>query len=204
LCGLEGHGRIPPALRAGRRGFGFGETSPGPSSLPLGLAPLAALRLILEILIVEKVLLSGREDEIRSTVDAFEDSVLELRHIRPVFNLNCTLPDLNTRKERLSPLLFFLLRLLDLAARLLAVPLARQRLLGPQFFSRLQVEGVSLDLLDDVLLLDLSLEAAKGVIERLALLQSHFSQSKYTSQPDPDFPTTGTKLSPAVQKVLIS
>jgi hypothetical protein len=41
---------------------------------------------------------------------------------------------------------------------------------------------VPLDLLDDVLLLDLSLEAAKGVLQRFALLKLYFSQTKYTSQ----------------------
>jgi hypothetical protein len=43
-------------------------------------------------------------------------------------------------------------------------------LLHPLLLSRLQVEGVSLDLLDDVLLLDLSLEAPKSVFERFPIL----------------------------------
>ena len=54
-------------------------------------------------------------------------------------------------------------RLLNLPAILLPVSFAGQRLLGPELLARFQVEGVSLDLLDDVLLLDLSLETAKGV-----------------------------------------
>jgi hypothetical protein len=37
-------------------------------------------------------------------------------------------------------------------------------LLGPELLSRLQIEGMPLDLFDDVLLLDLPLEAAKGVL----------------------------------------
>jgi hypothetical protein len=36
---------------------------------------------------------------------------------------------------------------------------------------------MSLDFLDDVLLLDLTLEAAKGVLESLALLKFYFRQS---------------------------
>jgi hypothetical protein len=55
------------------------------------------------------------------------------------------------------------IRLFDLPAILLPVSLACQRLLSPQLLTRLQVKGVSLDLLDNVLLLDLPLEAAKGV-----------------------------------------
>ena len=43
-----------------------------------------------------------------------------------------------------------------------------------------------LDFLDDVFLLHLSLETAKGVFERFALLKLNFSQTKYTSQLDQD------------------
>jgi len=60
--------------------------------------------------------------------------------------------------------------LLHFPACLFPVPFAGQRLLNPLFLSWLQVEGVALNLLDNVLLLDLSLEAAKGVFERFALL----------------------------------
>src|SRR6266568_2294656 len=74
--------------------------------------------------------------------------------------------------------------LLNLPAILLPVSFAGQRLLGPELLARLQIEGVPLDFLDDVLLLDLSLEAAKGVFQRFALLKLNFSQTKYTSQLD--------------------
>jgi hypothetical protein len=69
---------------------------------------------------------------------------------------------------------------------------------------------VPLDLLDDVLLLDLSLEAAKGVFQRFALLKLYFSQTKYTSQLNQDSRArlgSGTepeKLLHFAQKVLIS
>jgi len=49
--------------------------------------------------------------------------------------------------------------LLDFPAILLPVAFAGQRLLGPELLTRLQVKGVSLYLLDDVLLLDFPLEA---------------------------------------------
>ena len=46
---------------------------------------------------------------------------------------------------------------------LFATALARQRFFHTLLFARLEVEGMSLDLLDDVLLLDLTLEASQGV-----------------------------------------
>jgi hypothetical protein len=69
---------------------------------------------------------------------------------------------------------------------------------------------VPLDLLDDVLLLDLSLEAAKGVFQRFALLKLYFSQTKYTSQLDQNsHARLGSGAGPQkllhfAQKVLIS
>ncbi len=66
------------------------------------------------------------------------------------------------------------------AANLLPTPFSGQGLLDPLLFAGLQVEGVSLDLLDDVLLLDFSLEAAESVLDRLALLNSYFSHSVHT------------------------
>jgi hypothetical protein len=78
--------------------------------------------------------------------------------------------------------------LFDFPARLFPVSLTGQRLLDPFLLSRLQVKGVSLDLLDNVLLLDLTLEAAKGVFERFTLLQFYFCQMNYTSKLDQKFP----------------
>ncbi len=78
--------------------------------------------------------------------------------------------------------------LFDFPARLFPVSLTGQRLLDPFLLPRLQVKGVSLDLLDNILLLDLSFEAAKGVFERLALLKFYFCQMNYTSKLDRKFP----------------
>ena len=47
---------------------------------------------------------------------------------------------------------------------LLAVPLSSQRFLDPLSLSRLQIKGVPLDLLDDVLLHNLSLETFEGTL----------------------------------------
>jgi hypothetical protein len=77
-------------LRTGRHGFRFRETTRGGRALALGLASLAALRLVLEILVMEEVLFSRCKYEIRSTIDTFEDAILKLRHIRfPRDNVNC-------------------------------------------------------------------------------------------------------------------
>ncbi len=88
LSRLEGHRGFPAALRAGGHRLGFGIAAR--CSLPLGLAGLAALRLVLEILVVEEVLFSRCEYEICSAVYTFEDAVLKLRHITcaPLINLN--------------------------------------------------------------------------------------------------------------------
>jgi hypothetical protein len=74
--------------------------------------------------------------------------------------------------------------LFNFPAILLPVPFAGKRLLGPELLTRLQVKGMSLHFLNNVLLLDFALEAAKGIFERLALLKLYFSQTKYTSQLD--------------------
>ena len=74
--------------------------------------------------------------------------------------------------------------LLDFPATFLPVSFASQRLLDSELLARFQIEGVSLDLLNDVFLLYFSLETAKGVLKRFALLKLNFCQTKYTSQLD--------------------
>ena len=61
-----------------------------------------------------------------------------------------------------------------LASAFLAVALASERGFDPLFLARLQIERMLLDFLDDVLLLDLPFEAAKGVFKRLPFLDPHF------------------------------
>ena len=66
--------------------------------------------------------------------------------------------------------------LVTFAALLFARTFTRQRLLGAATIARLQVEGVLLDILDDIFLLNLPLEAAKRALDRLAFLNFDFSQ----------------------------
>jgi hypothetical protein len=59
-------------------------------------------------------------------------------------------------------------------------------LLGALLFTRLQIEGVPLYFFNDVFLLHFSLKAAKGILQRLALLKLYFSQ--------PDTPPYATEI----------
>jgi hypothetical protein len=141
-------------LRAGGRGLGLGESAA--TALPLGLAGLAAFGLVFEVFVVEEVLFSRCEYKFRRTVYTLENSVLKLRHnLCPVCYQYWWL-----RRRDLGPAV----GLLNLPAILLPVSFASQRLLGPQLLSRLQVERVSFHLFDNVLLLDLTLEAPEGVL----------------------------------------
>ena len=75
-------------------------------------------------------------------------------------------------------------KLVSLFTSLLAIPLARQSRLYTFLFTGLQVVGVTLDFLDDVLLLYLSLEPAQRIFQRLAFLHSNLCQKN----PPPNLP----------------
>jgi hypothetical protein len=143
-------------LRAGGHGFGFGETAT--SALTLGLAGLAALGFVLKVLVVEEMLFSRGENEIRPAVCALDYSILKLGHsLCPVNNVDrCWKGGGISIPPPVG-------QLLNLPAILLPVPFAGQRLLGPELLTRFQVERMSLDFFNDVFLLDFSLEAPESV-----------------------------------------
>jgi len=58
----------------------------------------------------------------------------------------------------------------------LAEALSSQRCLSALLLARLQVEGVPLNVLDDVLLKDFSLEALERAFQALAFVHVNFSQ----------------------------
>jgi len=120
-----------------------------------GLARLAALRLVLEVLVGVEQLLAGGPDKRLVAFDAHQILVSVL-HAPPY--------EASGRAAGMGAALFLL------ATDLLAAPLARQGLFGPPPVARLQIEAVLLDVLDDVFLLYLPLEAAEGIFDRLALL----------------------------------
>jgi hypothetical protein len=73
-------------------------------------------------------------------------------------------------KGRIPALILFL-------ACLFARPLSGQRSLHTLLFAGLQVEGVALNLLNNVFLLHLALKAAQSVLEGFALLKPYFCQT---------------------------
>jgi len=68
-------------------------------------------------------------------------------------------------------------------ARFFTSPLACECCLDTLFLTGLQVEGVALDLLDNVFLLHLALETAQCVLERFSLLKSYFCQTDTPPNP---------------------
>src|SRR4030095_3934060 len=156
--------RLLPALRAGGRRL---HPLPGRLSHPrvtLALAVLAALRLVLEVLVVIEELLARCPDEVLVALDAHQTTVSVLHGL--------------SSRVRPAPVTRDLL--LALAADLLAASLSRPRPLGAAVFGGLQIEAVLLDVLDDVFLLDLPLEATEGVFDRFALLDLDLGQNAYT------------------------
>jgi hypothetical protein len=68
----------------------------------------------------------------------------------------------------------FLAPLFRVASLFLSVTFARQRLFGPTLVSGFQVEGMLLDILDDIFLLHLPFEPPKSAFNRLAVLNLDF------------------------------
>ncbi len=64
--------------------------------------------------------------------------------------------------------------LLGVTPHFLSAAFPRERLFRTPLVARLQIEGVLLDVLDGVFLLHLSLESAKGALDRLTILNSDF------------------------------
>src|SRR5258706_1098244 len=161
LRGTEGHGRVLAARGAG--GLGLDAIAHRRSSAhpvrSFRLARLAALWLVLELLVSEEELFTRRPDELRRAVHTPQGLVLELHRSPPLF------------VDR-GPA-----ALLRFAPELLAITLARQCLLGPALVPRFQVEGVLLDVLDDVFLLHLPLEPPESALNGFALLNLDFSHA---------------------------
>jgi hypothetical protein len=64
-----------------------------------------------------------------------------------------------------------------LPAEFAAQAFACRSLFGPFLLARFQIEGMLLNFLDDVFLLDLPFEALQSALQRLTILNYHFSQS---------------------------
>jgi hypothetical protein len=64
--------------------------------------------------------------------------------------------------------------LLCVASHFLAVTFSRKCLFGPALVSGLQIEGMFLDILDDILLLHLPFESSKSALDRFTILYLDF------------------------------
>jgi len=73
-------------------------------------------------------------------------------------------------------LTYFWYSLILLFTSLLTIPLACQRFFYAALFAGLQVEGVTLNFLDDVLLLNLTLKPAQRIFKRFAFLHANLCQ----------------------------
>jgi len=80
LSRAEGYGGFPSALRTVGGRLDLRVTS-GATLLALTFASLAALGLVPEILVSEKLLLARSEHEVRVAIDALENSILKLWHL---------------------------------------------------------------------------------------------------------------------------
>ncbi len=67
-------------------------------------------------------------------------------------------------------------RLFDIAWALLAVALSGKGFFGPALLAGFQIEGVTLDLFDDVFLLHFAFKTAQRALKSLAFLQMNFCQ----------------------------
>ena len=77
--------------------------------------------------------------------------------------------------------------------------LPRQSFFYALLLAGLKVEGVTLNLLDDVFRLHLTLKTAERVLKGLALLNSNFSQTNYTPKLVPFGPVSYCKVHRASQ-----
>jgi len=67
--------------------------------------------------------------------------------------------------------------LFQFTPELFTAPLPSKRLLGPELVTGLQIEGMLLDVLDNVFLLHLTLEAAERTLDGLTVLDLDFSHA---------------------------
>jgi hypothetical protein len=145
-------------LRAGRHGFRLRKARTR-GALALGFAAFAPFGLVFKVLVVEEVLLSRCKGEICSAINALESTILKLRHGNwSPYELELVSDSAGGGGSPGAAELFWF------PAIFLPVSFAGQRLLGPELLARLQIEGMTFHLFDDVFLLNLAFEAAKGVL----------------------------------------
>lgn len=186
LSRLEGDGGFLTTLRANRRRDRSLRCALALVGLtPLGLATLATLGLVLKSLFRVEELLPGRENKFASAVNTLQRSISVFHNRSPRAKELLAAPA-NEMESLLvfeGPFLAGLPWLIALEPGLFPDTLAGQRFFHPPLFPWLEIVGVTFDFFDDVFLLDLALETAKRIFQRLAFLKPNFSQSISTSIP---------------------
>ena len=114
-----------------------------------------------------ELLFARGEDKVGPAIDTFQNPILKFWH--------GTI--LEGKGEARCQPLRLLSWLFDFPGDFLPVPFARQCLLDPQFFARLQIERMPFDLFDNVFLLHFPFEAPEGVFQGFTLLEPYFSQN---------------------------
>jgi len=190
LCRPEGHCRVLATDRANRRSReSFSRR--GGALRALTLARFAVFGFVREVLFSEKRLFPRGPDEFRPARDTPESLVLELHRsspksavlqARPWHQVDpCPLAKASIDKdphmaEVNGPLVQF-------PALLFSTAFTSEGLFRPALVTRLQIERVLLDILDDIFLLHLPLEAAQGAFDGFAFLDFYFSQALSTPSP---------------------
>jgi hypothetical protein len=130
-------------------------------------------------------LFPGGENEVRPAVNALQHLVPVIHNPAPLVESRLppgAIPSGAERRQQVPrPSQVALARSVLVVPGLLTVALASQGCLDPLLFSRLQIEGMPFDFLDDVFLLNFPLKAAQGILQGFAFLNSDFSQTFSTS-----------------------
>ena len=121
-----------------------------------------------------ELLFACGEDKVRPAVHTFQNPILKIWH--------GTI--LSKKRSAAIRSACCNVRLLNFPATFLPVSFASQCLLDPQFLARLQIEGMPLDLFNDVFLLHLAFEAPECVFQSFTILESYFCQNLLHLQTD--------------------
>ncbi len=81
LRGAEWHCGLPTALGTVGRRLNLAVTAAAAPFLALAFAWLAPLRLVPEVLVMKKLLFSGREHELATAIDTLQYSILKIWHL---------------------------------------------------------------------------------------------------------------------------
>jgi len=134
---------------------------------------------------VIKLLFTGGKDEVCPAIDAFQNPILKVWH-----------GTILRKKGEALAIRSAVGLLFDFPATFLPVSFTCQGLFDPQLLTRFQIEGVALDLFNDVFLLHLPLETPEGVFQCFTVLESDFSQNLRHLQTNHRFNAGNRRIKP--------